>query len=69
MGVVEMLRTQRKTVEAKIAELREELADIDIALRAIEARKASLRPAQGSLAPTHQPVSSNETGSTTALSS
>lgn len=69
MGVVEMLRTQRKTVEAKIAELREELADIDIALRAIEARKASLRPAQNSLAPAHQPAGSDETDITTAVSS
>lgn len=46
MGVVDMLKAQRKEVEAKIAELREELADIDIALRAIEARKASQRPVQ-----------------------
>ncbi|MEM8872431.1 MAG: hypothetical protein AAGB10_18070 [Pseudomonadota bacterium] len=50
MYVVDVLKTQRKSVEAKIAMLREELADIDIALKAIEARKVNQRRLQSEAA-------------------
>ncbi|MEM9788749.1 MAG: hypothetical protein AAF801_19780 [Pseudomonadota bacterium] len=51
MYVVDVLKTQRKSVEAKIAMLREELADIDIALKAIEARKVNQRRLQSEATP------------------